>query len=67
MFCIITKGQGYAKPNKDLLYRIKALEGSCEGKEFDKRELKFELGDGESLGRPSGVEKALTAMEQGEE
>lgn len=34
---------------------------------FDKRELKFELGDGESLGLPSGVEKALMAMEQGEE
>lgn len=34
---------------------------------FDERELKFEVGDGESLGLPSGVEKAIMAMEQGEE
>lgn len=34
---------------------------------FDERELKFEIGDGESLGLPAGVEKAITAMEQGEE
>lgn len=34
---------------------------------FDERELKFEVGDGESLGLPAGVEKAITAMEQEEE
>lgn len=34
---------------------------------FDQRELKFEVGDGESLGLPPGVEKAILAMEQGEE
>lgn len=34
---------------------------------FDERELKFEIGDGESLGLPPGVEKAIMAMEQGEE
>lgn len=34
---------------------------------FDERELKFEIGDGENLCFPAGVEKAIMAMEQGEE
>lgn len=34
---------------------------------FDQRELKFEVGDGESLGFPTGVEKAIMAMEEQEE
>lgn len=63
---IITKGQGYSKPNEGASVEV-TLEGSCEGRVFDERELKFEIGDGESLGFPPGVEKALMAMEQGEE
>lgn len=43
------------------------VEGSWEDRVFDERELKFEVGDGESLGLPAGVEKAITAMEQEEE
>lgn len=43
------------------------VEGSWEGRVFDERELKFEVGDGESLGLPAGVEKAIMAMEQEEE
>lgn len=43
------------------------VEGSCEGRIFDERELKFEIGDGENLGFPVGVEKAIMAMEQEEE
>lgn len=43
------------------------LEGSHEDRVFDERELKFEVGDCENLGLPLGVEKALQAMEQGEE
>lgn len=34
---------------------------------FDERELKFEIGDGESFSLPGGMEKAIMAMEQGEE
>lgn len=49
------------------LFFLVTLEGSCEGRVFDKRELKFEVGDGENLGFPIGVEKAILAMEQGEE
>lgn len=43
------------------------VEGTHEGRVFDDRDLKFEVGDGESLDLPVGVEKALQAMEQGEE
>lgn len=43
------------------------LEGSCEGRVFDEREVKMEIGDGDNLGFPPGVEKAIMAMEQGEE
>ncbi|XP_046889688.1 peptidyl-prolyl cis-trans isomerase FKBP4 isoform X1 [Hypomesus transpacificus] len=63
---IITKGQGYSKPNEGAAVEV-TLEGSYEGRVFDQRELKFEVGERESLGLPIGVEKALMAMEQGEE
>lgn len=63
---IITKGQGYSKPNEGAVVEV-TVEGSCEGRVFEQRELKFELGEGESLGLPPGVEKALMAMEEGEE
>ncbi|XP_018519420.1 LOW QUALITY PROTEIN: peptidyl-prolyl cis-trans isomerase FKBP4 [Lates calcarifer] len=63
---IITKGQGYSKPNEGAAVEV-TVEGTCEGRMFDERELKFEIGDGESLGLPPGVEKAIMAMEQGEE
>ncbi|PWA14315.1 hypothetical protein CCH79_00012266 [Gambusia affinis] len=59
---IITKGEGYSKPNEGAV-----VEGTCDGRVFDERELKFEIGDGESFSLPSGVEKAIMAMEQGEE
>jgi len=63
---ITTKGQGYTKPNEGAAVEV-TVEGTCEGRVFDERELKFEIGDGESLGLPAGVEKAIQAMEQGEE
>lgn len=63
---IITKGQGYSKPNEGASVEV-TLEGTCDGRVFDERELKFEVGDGENLGLPAGVEKSIMAMEQGEE
>ncbi|KAM7396647.1 hypothetical protein PAMP_019673 [Pampus punctatissimus] len=63
---IITKGQGYSKPNEGAAVEV-TVEGTCDGRVFDKRELKFEIGDAESLGLPVGVEKAIMTMEQGEE
>ncbi|XP_034032479.1 peptidyl-prolyl cis-trans isomerase FKBP4 [Thalassophryne amazonica] len=63
---IITKGQGYSKPNEGSVVEV-TVEGSFEGRVFDQRELKFEIGDGETLGLPTGVEKSIMAMEQDEE
>ncbi|XP_026167900.1 peptidyl-prolyl cis-trans isomerase FKBP4 [Mastacembelus armatus] len=63
---IMTKGQGYSKPNEGATVEV-TVEGTYEGRVFDERELKFEIGDVESLGLPAGVEKAVMAMEQGEE
>ncbi|XP_051725823.1 peptidyl-prolyl cis-trans isomerase FKBP4 isoform X1 [Ctenopharyngodon idella] len=63
---IITKGEGYTKPNEGASVEV-CLVGRHEERVFDERELKFEVGDGESLGLPPGVEKALQSMEQGEE
>ncbi|XP_038561950.1 peptidyl-prolyl cis-trans isomerase FKBP4 isoform X1 [Micropterus salmoides] len=63
---IITKGQGYSKPNEGASVEV-TVEGTYEGRVFDERELKFEIGDGENLGLPVGVEKAIMAMEQEEE
>ncbi|XP_068168778.1 peptidyl-prolyl cis-trans isomerase FKBP4 [Antennarius striatus] len=63
---IITKGQGYSKPNEGASVDV-TMEGYFNGHVFDQRELKFEIGDGEQLGFPAGVEKAIMAMEQGEE
>ncbi|KAM9854232.1 peptidyl-prolyl cis-trans isomerase FKBP4 [Aulostomus maculatus] len=63
---IITKGQGYSKPNEGAAVEV-TIQGNHEGRVFDERELKFEIGDGESLGLPAAVEKAIMAMEQGEE
>ncbi|XP_061085163.1 peptidyl-prolyl cis-trans isomerase FKBP4 isoform X2 [Conger conger] len=63
---IIAKGQGYSKPNEGATVEV-TLEGKFEDRVFDEREMKFEVGDGENLGLPVGVEKAIMAMEQGEE
>ncbi|XP_023652332.1 peptidyl-prolyl cis-trans isomerase FKBP4 [Paramormyrops kingsleyae] len=62
----ITKGEGYSKPNEGATVEV-AVEGIFEERVFDQRDLKFEIGDCESLDLPAGVEKAITAMEQGEE
>ncbi|MCJ8733604.1 hypothetical protein PDJAM_G00225440 [Pangasius djambal] len=63
---IITKGEGYSKPNEGASVEVH-VEGTHEGRVFDDRDLKFEVGDGENLDLPLGVEKSLQAMEQGEE
>lgn len=58
----------FAQAKRVFLLRLPVnVEGSWEGRVFDERELKFEIGDGVSLNLPAGVEKAITAMEQEEE
>lgn len=63
---MVTKGRRYSKPNEGAAVEV-TVEGTCEGRVFDQREMKFEIGDGERLGLPTGVEKAIMYMEQGEE
>ncbi|KAK6487853.1 peptidyl-prolyl cis-trans isomerase FKBP4-like [Huso huso] len=63
---ILTKGEGYTKPNEGATVEV-SLEGEWQGKVFDRRELTFEVGDGVDLGIPKGIEKALQSMEKGEE
>lgn len=63
---IITRGQGYSKPNEGAAVEV-TVEGTLDGRIFYERELKFEVGDGESFDLPPGVEKGIMAMEQGEE
>ncbi|XP_028910334.1 peptidyl-prolyl cis-trans isomerase FKBP4 [Ornithorhynchus anatinus] len=60
------RGQGYAKPNEGATVDI-TLEGRHGERVFDRRELCFEIGEGESFDVPSGVEQALQHMEKGEQ
>lgn len=43
-----------------------ALEGYYQDRLFDQRELCFEVGEGESLDLPCGLEDAIQRMEKGE-
>ena len=43
-----------------------ALEGYYQDQVFDRRELHFEIGEGEILHLPCGLEKAIQHMEKGE-
>ncbi|XP_036374226.1 peptidyl-prolyl cis-trans isomerase FKBP4-like isoform X1 [Megalops cyprinoides] len=63
---VLTKGEGYTKPSEGSEVEV-TVEGSLDGRMFDERELKFEIGDCETVHLPMGVEKALMAMEEGEE
>lgn len=63
---IRVKGEGYSKPNEGAVVELK-LQGIHNERVFDERELQFEVGEGESLGIPPGVETALKQMEKGEE
>lgn len=62
---IRTRGKGCAKPNEGALVEV-ALEGYYQDQVFDKRELRFEIGEGESLDLPCGLEKAIQRMEKDE-
>ncbi|XP_004456251.2 peptidyl-prolyl cis-trans isomerase FKBP4 [Dasypus novemcinctus] len=62
---IRTRGEGYARPNEGAIVEV-TLEGYCKDQLFDQRELCFEIGEGESLDLPFGLEKAIQRMEKGE-
>lgn len=63
---IKTLGEGHARPNEGAIVEI-TLEGYHQDRIFDQRELRFEIGEGESLDLPCGLEKALQRMEKGEQ
>ncbi|XP_062990476.1 peptidyl-prolyl cis-trans isomerase FKBP4 [Elgaria multicarinata webbii] len=60
------KGEGYSKPNEGALVEIE-VEGWHGDTVFDKRELRFEVGEGENYDLPPGLDKALQKMEKLEE
>ncbi|XP_048365934.1 peptidyl-prolyl cis-trans isomerase FKBP4 isoform X1 [Sphaerodactylus townsendi] len=60
------KGEGYSKPNEGALVEIE-IEGRHGDRVFDKRELRFEVGEGENYDLPPGLDKALQNMEKSEE
>lgn len=49
-----------------LFFMPVTLEGYYKDQMFDRRELRFEVGEGESLDLPCGLEKAIQRMEKGE-
>lgn len=63
---IRVKGEGYARPNDGALVEV-ALEGYYNDQVFDRRELRFEIGEAESLDLPCGLEKVIQRMEKGEQ
>ncbi|XP_060103251.1 peptidyl-prolyl cis-trans isomerase FKBP4 [Heteronotia binoei] len=60
------KGEGYSKPNEGALVEIE-IEGRHGDRVFDKRELRFEVGEAENYDLPPGLDKALQNMEKLEE
>ncbi|XP_061438542.1 peptidyl-prolyl cis-trans isomerase FKBP4 isoform X2 [Rhineura floridana] len=60
------KGEGYSKPNEGAMVEIE-IEGHHGDRLFDKRELRFEVGEGENYDLPPGLDKALQKMEKLEE
>ncbi|XP_063492685.1 peptidyl-prolyl cis-trans isomerase FKBP4-like [Symphalangus syndactylus] len=60
-----THGEGYAKPNEGAMVEV-ALEGYYKDQLFDQQELRFEVGEGENLDLPYGLERAIQHLEKGE-
>lgn len=49
-----------------LLYPTVHLEGRCEGRLFDSRDVHFVVGESEDMGVPLGVDRAMEKMQKGE-
>ncbi|CAL9704806.1 unnamed protein product [Knipowitschia caucasica] len=59
------KGDGFVSPNDGATVHVH-LEGRCEGKLFDCRDVSFSVGEGEDKGIPLGVDRAMDKMQKGE-
>ncbi|XP_056129586.1 peptidyl-prolyl cis-trans isomerase FKBP5 isoform X2 [Lampris incognitus] len=62
---IKVKGDGYTNPNDGATVDVH-LEGSCRGRLFDSRDVRFVVGEGEDKGVPLGVDRAMEKMQKGE-
>ncbi|XP_073081198.1 peptidyl-prolyl cis-trans isomerase FKBP5-like isoform X4 [Manis javanica] len=60
------KGEGYSNPNEGATVEIH-LEGCCDGKMFDCRDVVFIVGEGEDHDIPIGIDKALEKMQREEQ
>ncbi|KAM4588390.1 peptidyl-prolyl cis-trans isomerase FKBP5 [Odontesthes bonariensis] len=59
------KGDGYSNPNEGGTVDVH-LEGRCDGRLFDCRDVSFIVGQGEDKGIPLGVDRAMDKMQRGE-
>lgn len=62
---IKVKGDGYTNPNDGASVEVH-LEGRCDGRLFDSRDVSFIVGEAEDKGVPFGVDRAMDSMQKGE-
>ncbi|GIY82410.1 peptidyl-prolyl cis-trans isomerase FKBP4 [Caerostris extrusa] len=62
---ILTEGEGYISPSDGSVVEVHLI-GTYDGKEFEERDVKFELGEGSEVGIVEGLETALTKFKKGE-
>ncbi|XP_061687606.1 peptidyl-prolyl cis-trans isomerase FKBP5 [Syngnathoides biaculeatus] len=62
---IKVKGDGHSNPNDGAIVDVH-LEGSCDGRLFDVRDVSFAVGESEDEGVPLGVDRAMDKMQKGE-
>ncbi|KPP58315.1 hypothetical protein Z043_123871, partial [Scleropages formosus] len=62
---IKVKGQGFRYPNVGATVSVH-LQGSCDGKIFDSRDVSFVVGEGDDVNVPLGVDRAMEKMQEGE-
>ncbi|KAJ3601859.1 hypothetical protein NHX12_029621 [Muraenolepis orangiensis] len=62
---IKTMGQGFTNPNDGATVDVH-LEGRCEGRLFESRDIRFIVGEAEDNGVPLGVDRAMEKMQKGE-
>ncbi|XP_077384949.1 peptidyl-prolyl cis-trans isomerase FKBP5 [Festucalex cinctus] len=62
---IKVKGDSYLNPNEGAVVDVH-LEGSCDGRLFDSRDVSFVVSESEDKGVPLGVDRAMDKMQKGE-
>ncbi|XP_048872470.1 peptidyl-prolyl cis-trans isomerase FKBP5 [Brienomyrus brachyistius] len=62
---IKVKGEGFSNPNEGATVSVH-IQGSCNGRVFDKRDVRFVVGEAEDVSVPLGVDRAMEKMQKGE-